>query len=80
MNSIEIISRWIDIAHRYNMNDRVAQFWLLRDFAEQSVWSDRFYKEHAQEAWIILVELDDTKPEVKIVLDELLPIVKGYMV
>lgn len=76
---IEILTEWIRIAKNHNMMDKVNQFWLLRDFAERRIWSEAFYRAHAQEAWEVLCGLDDSKPEVEMVLKKLLPIVKEYM-
>lgn len=76
---IEILTKWIRIARQRGMAEKANQFWLLRDFAEREVWSDDFLKAHAQEAWKVLVTLDNSKPEVNVVLEELLPIVKEYM-
>lgn len=80
MNTIDILTKWIRIAKQRGMTERVQQFWLLRDYAECEIWSDEFLRAHAQEAWEILVGLDDNKPEVEIVVSELLPVVKEYMV
>jgi hypothetical protein len=79
LNIYDILTKWIEIAGKRGMPEKVQSFWLLRDYIEGIVWSESFYKEHAREAWECLVGLDDSKPEVKQVLTELLPVVKGYM-
>ena len=80
MTTREILTRWIQIARDRGMAERANQFWLLRDFLDREVWSDVFCRKHAEEAYGVLVGLDDSKPEQKQVAGELLPIVKGYMV
>lgn len=72
---LSILSGWITIAQRRNLPGKVAEFWLLRDYADGTIWSAAFYRAHVEKALKIIHSLDTTKEEAKKVFDYLNPII-----
>lgn len=74
----DILSSWINYCETRNLLQNRKDFWLLRDYIEGDVWSEKFYKKHKPHVIKILNNLDKDKKEVVIILNHFTGVLTKY--